>query len=162
MEYSFDCSQLVAVRRSSGSLAPSEACRILSEVWDGEVKYEDQIDSAKVNYLRRYNGPSLELFEFVDKEFIGEFEDWHDANHVPRRVEQFEDCIKKFMRCGYGVETVFIINTPTESQSRVHRTASNSLLGALYAMSLFYTDEGAGCEVLIVNLKKCGDIQKDT
>lgn len=154
MNYSFDCSQLVAVRRSAGSLEPSEACRLLSEVWKGKVKYKEQIDSAKVKYVRQYCESSLELFDFVDKEFIGEFEDWQDIDHVPQRIIQFEDCIKTFIGCGYDVEMVFIINTPTESQNRVHQTTSKVLLDELYTMSLFYTDEGAGCETLIISLKK--------
>ena len=157
MNFSFDCTQLVGVRRGSNSLDPSDTCKLLSEIWEADVKYADQIESVKMKYIREYSKLSLELFEFLDKEFIGEFEDWQDVQFIPKRIRQFEACIKTLSEFGYVVEIVCIINTPTQNQDRVHETTSEALIDALYSMSLFHTGEGAGCETLIVNLDTPSD-----
>lgn len=155
MDYSFDCTQVVAVRKTNRLEEPEfgEVCQSLSRIWGGNVKTKKQIEPVKTEYIQLYCDTSLELFEFEDKEFVGEFEDWQDIKQVPERITKFIECISKLAEYGYDIEKVFVINTPTNINGRVYETTIEPLSDAIYCMSLFYTGDGAGCETLIINLK---------
>ncbi|BFN33306.1 hypothetical protein VHTUMSATKI_35010 [Vibrio harveyi] len=153
MDYPFDCTQIVAVSRKSSLVSENDVCGALSMVWGGAVINSDKIHSAKSKYVALHCKAPVELFEFQDKEFQGEFEDWNDIESVPERVTDFENCISMLLKYGYDVEKIFIIQTPSEDADRVYETSLESLSKALYSMSLFNTGDGAGCETFIVN---CG------
>lgn len=60
-------------------LEPSEfddVCKLLSQIWEGKVKTKGQREFMKTEYVQLYCDSLPELFEFEDKEFVGEFEDW--------------------------------------------------------------------------------------
>ncbi|KJZ13315.1 hypothetical protein TW85_13950 [Marinomonas sp. S3726] len=154
MDYPFDCTQIVAVSRKNSLVSENDVCGALSKVWGGSVIKSDKIHAAKSEYVALYCKAPVELFEFQDKEFQGEFEDWNDIESVPERVTDFENCISMLLMYGYDVEKIFIIQTPSEDADRVCETSLDSLSKALYCMSLFYTGDGAGCETLIVNFDR--------
>ena len=153
MDYQFDCTQIVVISKKNSLVRENDVCDTLSKIWRGTVIKSDKIHAAKSQYIALHCKAPVELFEFQDKEFQGEFEDWIDIETPPERVTDFENCISMLLKYGYDVEKIFIIQTPSEDVDKVYETRLEPLSKALYCMSLFYTGNGAGCETLIVNLK---------
>lgn len=151
MDYSFDCTQFVVVSGAKHPAREDNVCSALAEIWGEAVLTGDNIQAEKSKYVSLHSKTHVKLFEFEDKEFLGEFEGWSDIEQVPERVIKFEDCILKLIEYGYDVEKVFIIQIPSEKAERVYETKTKPLSKALYCMSLFYTGEGAGCETLVVS-----------
>lgn len=154
MDYSFDCTQIVTVKRVEGRTDHDEVCKTLTKIWGNAVLTGNQIQVEKSQYVSLFSKSTVDIFEFKDEEFQGEFEDWKNVEDIPERIMVFESCIAKLIEYDYDVEKVFVIQTPSEESARIHETSIEPLSVALYRKSMFYTEEGAGCEVLIVNLDR--------
>lgn len=153
MNYSFDCAQFI-VANSSGTKSGIKTCKSLFDIWGNTVLCDEQIHNAKNDYIKQFCDEAVMIFELTDKEFHGEFEDWEDLKKIPARVLQFESCVKKVLTMGLTGVKVFIVEIPSRDNDRIFevKTNINHLSEALYKKSFFYTEDRAGCEVLIVNV----------
>ena len=154
MNYSFDCAQFIVVLPSSGIKSGIDTCKALFDIWGDTVICDEQIHTSKNDYIKQFCDEAATIFELTDKEFHGEFEDWEDSKKIPARILQFERCVKKLLNMGFTDVKVFVVETPSRDNDRIFevKTNINHLSEALYKKSLFYTEDGAGCEVLIVNV----------
>lgn len=154
MDYPFDCTQLIAVSTKDVLADSKTVCESLSGIFGGAVLTGDEIQLEKKWFADLFCDNPIVLFEFKDQEFQGEFEDWEFVEQIPDRIDQFIDCVKKLFEYGYDVLKIFIIQTPSTSDVRVFQTTIEPLSKALFIKSLFYTGDAAGCETLVIGVKK--------
>ena len=151
MDYEFDCSQFVATRNPVSEVS-EDIVNELTSHWGSDVLVGTNIPSIKRNYLRIIDNLSGLLFEFVDEEFQGEFENWEFISEIPDRVKIFAECTDILKHYNYEVLSIYVVQTPTKDKNRIYETSASPLAKGLYCKSLSYYGPGAGCETLIVRL----------
>ncbi|PLR81434.1 hypothetical protein CVD25_20275 [Bacillus canaveralius] len=90
----FDCTQLITVDTQERNSI--ENIKRAFEQLGFIVNTHNQISNNKLNYFKGYLNNTV--IELVDKEFIGEFEDWNDVSNPPIKIKKLIEKLKDILK----------------------------------------------------------------
>jgi hypothetical protein len=90
----FDCTQLITV--STQEQNSIENIKREFEELGFNVYANKQIEVNKLNYFKDLL--NNKVIELVDKEFVGEFEDWKDVSNPPIKIKKFIEKLESIQR----------------------------------------------------------------
>ena len=147
----FDCTQLITVN-AKGENSIKNIKRDFEQL-GFMIKTDNQISRNKLNYFKGYLYDTV--IELVDKEFIGEFEDWKDIFNPPIRITKLVDKLRNIIN-DKNVENVkfIIISSASENKKEDNilqlLSSEQDLAASLFIMSGWNFD--LKTEVLILKL----------
>lgn len=148
--YAFDCSQFVAVG-TSDQISFMENSRIAG------INLVRLMEDSKLGYLEKLVGipKSFQIWEIVDDEFQGEFEEWKDMNVAPPKLEALIDLIKRVTEPNEELACV-IVQSATLNEARIWRChcLESEFRSKLFAKSIFSVGESSSAEVSVFWVNK--------
>ncbi|TVX93168.1 hypothetical protein [Paenibacillus agilis] len=109
----FDCTQFVTLDTHDDNSIENikEAFKQLGF----DLKFNEQISNNKLIYLKDHLKTTV--IELVDKEFIGEFEDWEDVSSPPIKIIKFIKILKIILKDrNIGSLKLIIVNNASENK----------------------------------------------
>lgn len=147
----FDCTQLITVdtqeRHSIENI--KGAFKQLGFI----VNNHNQISNNKLNYFKGYLNNTV--IELVDKEFIGEFEDWTDVSDPPIKIKKLIEKLKDILKDkNIGNLKLILVSSASENQKEDNIlelvSSEQDLATSLFSMSSWNFD--LKTDVLILKL----------
>jgi hypothetical protein len=129
----FDCSQLIAFNWNKS--VPPSSISLFEEI-SFKVKCNDEIRRIKLDYFKIRNDEYC--IDFIDENFVGEFEDWEEYEKPPKRILDFSNVIEKFILINELKNVrLFISFFAEEGRSDDHyeKIKCSDLLETLFLMS---------------------------
>lgn len=109
----FDCTQLITMNTQERNSI--ENIKRAFEQLGFIVKTHNQISKNKLDYFKGYLNNTV--IELVDKEFIGEFEDWRDISNPPIKIMKLMEKLKDILK-DKSIEDLKLIIVSSASENK--------------------------------------------
>ncbi len=151
-EFDFDCSQFIAVRTLD------QINRLEHSLVEG-LHLIPLVDVSKLDYLKQIVKvpQNFQIWEIVDDEFQGEFEEWEDVDSAPPKLESLMGLIDEIAGSHEDFVCV-LVQSATLAVGRIwHCHCLDSKFRCkLFAKSLFSIEEGSSAEVSVFWINSSG------
>jgi len=152
-KFDFDCSQFIAVRTLN------QINRLEHSPVEG-LYLKRLVDVSKLDYLKQVVEvpQNFQVWEIVDDEFQGEFEEWEDVNSAPPKLESLMGLIDEIAGSSHEDFACVLVQSATLAVERIWRChcLKSEFRRKLFAKSLFSIEEDSSAEVSVFWINSSG------
>jgi len=150
----FDCSQFIAIERKL--ITDKIKLNVLSGIWNHRVIDGSDIEEKTKDFLKKNLSITNDfvIYEFIDKEFLGDFEDWADGDVPSIKIQCMEKCVEYLLKMGIVQVELLLISSAHENCS-IHQANCkfSDIRQNLFVKSLKYFGEGAYSDIIVLSVK---------